>query len=159
MPAAVSPFPSGLAGEIVFQSDVEGRPKIFKLDLAAGRITRLTSNISFRDEGPRWPPDGTRSSFVSNRAHYEGPNPEQGTPDLDLYVMGANGANVRRLTRESSNEGDATWTPDGKSLIFSSDRDSRGDLYRLWIDDGRVERLTTHFVGRAIMPTVSPDGR
>jgi Tol biopolymer transport system component len=28
----------------------------------------------------------------------------------------------------------------------------------LWLADGRVERLTRHFVGRAIMPTVSPDG-
>jgi TolB protein len=159
LPAAVSPFPAGLSGELVFQSDIDGRPKIFKLDLASGRVTRLTDNPSYRDEGPRWSPDGSRISFVSNRAHYEGPSPEQGTPDMDVYVMDANGGNVRRLTREPSNEADATWAPDGRSLVVSSDRDSRGDLYRLWLADGRVERLTTHFVGRAIMPTVSPDGR
>jgi Tol biopolymer transport system component len=49
--------------------------------------------------------------------------------------------------------------PDMQSLIFSSERDSRSDLYRVWLKDRRVDRLTNHFVGRAIMPNVSPDGR
>ena len=49
--------------------------------------------------------------------------------------------------------------PDGQSLIFSSERDSRSDLYRVWLTDRRVDRLTHHFVGRAIMPNVSPDGK
>ena len=49
--------------------------------------------------------------------------------------------------------------PDGQSLIFSSERDSRSDLYRLWLKDRRIDRLTHHFVGRAIMPSVSADGK
>ena len=49
--------------------------------------------------------------------------------------------------------------PDGQSVIFSSERDSRSDLYRVWLTDRRVDRLTQHFVGRAIMPSVSPDGK
>ena len=44
-------------------------------------------------------------------------------------------------------------------MIFSSERDSRSDLYRVWLADRRVDRLTHHFVGRAIMPSVSPDGK
>ena len=63
------------------------------------------------------------------------------------------------MTSAAANETDPSWAPDGKSLVFTSDRDSRGDLYRVWLADGRVERLTRHFVGRAIMPSVSPDGR
>ena len=31
-------------------------------------------------------------------------------------------------------------------------------MYRVWLSDLRVERLTDHFEGRAIMPNVSPDG-
>ena len=42
--------------------------------------------------------------------------------------------------------------------MFSSDRASRGDLYRVRVADGHTDRLTTNFVGRAIMPAVSPDG-
>ena len=73
--------------------------------------------------------------------------------------MDADGGNVTRLTDSAANDHDPVWMPDGKSLIFSSDRESRRDLYRLWIADKRVDRLTQHTVGRAIMPSVSPDGR
>lgn len=158
LPEAVSPFPAGLSGTLVFQSDREGRTKIYTLDLATGRVGRLTSDVQYRDEHPRWSPDGSRILFRSNRAHY-GPSAESGSPDYDLYVMNATGGDVRRLTTDAANENEGTWMPDGRSIVYSSDRDSRGDLYRLWLDDGRVERLTRHFVGRAIMPAASPDGR
>ncbi len=152
LPAAVSPFPAGLRGTLVFQSDREGRPKIYTIDLASGRVTRLTAGADVRDENPRWSPDGTRIVFRSNRAHY-GPGADPGAPQFDLYLMNADGGGVRRLTTTSANEYEASWHPDGRSLVFTSDRDSRGDLYRLWLADGRVERLTRHFVGRAIMPS------
>ena len=157
VPATVSPFPSGLSGTLVFQSDRAGRPKLYTLDLAAGRVTALTTDPQYGDENPRWSPDGRQILFKSNRAHY-GASPETGQPDFDLYVMQADGSGVRRLTKAPANENEATWMPDGRSIVYSSDQDSRGDLYRLWLDDGRVERLTRHFVGRAIMPTASSDG-
>jgi Tol biopolymer transport system component len=158
LPEAAAPFPSGLSGTLVFQSDREGRPKIYSLDLATGKVTALTSGEAWRDENPRWSPDGTKIVFKSNRAHYSGNPPEQGNADYDLYTMNADGSDVRRLTTDAANEHDPSWAPDGKSIVYSSDKDSRGDLYRLWLADSRVERLTRHFVGRAIMPTVSPDG-
>jgi Tol biopolymer transport system component len=158
LPEAVKPFPSGLSGTLVFQSDREGRTKIYSLDLASGQVRPLTGGEAWRDENPRWSPDGTRIAFKSNRAHYSGNAAEQGAADYDLYTMNADGSDVRRLTTDPANEHDPSWAPDGQSIVYSSDKDSRGDLYRLWLADGRVERLTRHFVGRAIMPTVSPDG-
>ncbi len=89
-----------------------------------------------------------RISFVSSRGG-----------NFDLYVMDADGTNVTRLTDHPANDFDPIWMPDGQSMIFSSERDSRSDLYRLWLKDRRVDRLTHHFVGRAIMPNVSPDGK
>ena len=79
----------------------------------------------------------------------------------NLYLMDADGSNVVRLTNHDANDHDPTWLPDGRSMIFSSERDrgpGRNDLYRLWLDDGRVDRLTYYFEGYAIMPTVSPNG-
>ena len=148
----------GLSGTLVFQSDREGRPKIYTLDLAVGTCHGADDRSAVpATRIPRWSPDGRQILFKSNRAHY-GASPETGQPDFDLYVMQADGSGVRRLTKAPANENEATWMPDGRSIVFSSDQDSRGDLYRLWLDDGRVERLTRHFVGRAIMPTVSSDG-
>lgn len=156
VPQAVSPFPRGLSGALAFHSDLrtpdnpDARNHLFTIDLATGRVAQLTSGRNHHDQHPRWSPDGRRISFESTR---------QGGNQFDLYVMDANGANVTRVTDHPANDFDPIWTPDGQSLIFSSERDSRSDLYRVWLNDRRVDRLTNHFVGRAIMPNVSPDGR
>ena len=156
-PRSCSPIHGVTAGTLVFQSDVAGRPKIFTLDVATGLVRQLTQGAEWRDESPRWSPDGQWVAFTSNRAHY-GAQPETGTPDVDVYVMRADGTDVRRITTDPGNDYDPSWSPDGRALVFSSDRASRGDLYRVRVADGHTDRLTTNFVGRAIMPAVSPDG-
>ena len=154
VPATVTPFPSGLTGTLVFSSDLrgpdnpDGRNHIFTLDLATRKVTQLTSGRNHHDQHPKWSPDGRRISFVSSRGG-----------NFDLYVMNADGTSVTRVTDHPANDFDPIWMPDGQSLIFSSERDSRSDLYRVWLADRRVDRLTNHFVGRAIMPNVSPDGK
>lgn len=157
-PQTAQPFQPVTSGTLVFQSDVQGRPKIFSLDVATGQVGQLTTGADWRDESPRWSPDGRWVAFTSNRAHY-GPGAESGAPDLDVYVMRADGSQVRRVTTDPGNDHDPSWMPDGQSIVFSSDRASRGDLYRVFLADGRTDRLTSNFVGRAIMPAVSPDGR
>jgi Tol biopolymer transport system component len=158
MPRPAEPYRAVTTGTLVFQSDVAGRPKLFTVDLATGQVRQLTTGTDWRDESPRWSHDGQFIAFASNRAHY-GAAPEAGTPDLDIYVMRADGSEIRRITSDPGNDSDPSWLPDGQSLVFSSDRASRGDLFRVRVGDGHTERLTTNFVGRAIMPSVSPDGR
>jgi TolB protein len=149
--AIVTPF-HGLSGTLAFQSDLagpdnpQGRTHLH-LALATGSITASRSGAT-RDESPRWSPTARARLRVEPRRN-----------NYDLYVMDANGGNVVRVTDHPANDHDPAWMPDGQSLIFSSERDSRGDLYRVWLGDRRVERLTRNFVGRAIMPNVSPDGR
>jgi Tol biopolymer transport system component len=155
-PTAVSPFPRGLSGTIAFQSDARGqtnpngRVKIYTIDLASGRIAALTREGDWDDEQPRWSPDGQRIAFKSNRSG-----------SYNLYVMDADGRNLRRLTSHGGNDHDPSWLPDGASFVFTSDRDrghARFDLYRYWLADGSIERLTNSFEGFAFMPSVSPDG-
>jgi TolB protein len=152
LPAAVKT--TGLTGTLVFQSDLrapdnpDGRTHIFSIDLAGGAVRQLSSGGNHHDSNPRWSPDGRRIAFTSTRGG-----------NMDAYVMDANGTNVTRLTDHAANDRDPVWMPDGQSVIISSDRGSRDDLYRVWLADRRVDRLTNHIVGRAIMPSVSPDGR
>jgi TolB protein len=155
LPARMDPYPGGLRGTLVFQSDKPGpdnpaaRNHIFSIDLASGRVTQLTSGRNHHDSNPRWSPDGTRIAFKSTRVNGQ----------YDVFVMNADGTNVTRLTDHPAQDHDPVWMPDGQSVIISSTRESREDLYRVWLADRRVERLTHHVVGRAIMPSISPDGR
>ena len=84
-PAAAKPFPAGLSGTLVFQSDIrgpdnpDGRIHIFTLDLASGRVTQLTSGRNHHDSNPRWSPDGKRIAFKSTRVNGQ----------FDVFVMNA----------------------------------------------------------------------
>ena len=154
VPAGVAPFPAGLPGTLVFHSDLrgpdnpQGRSHIFTLDLAS-RLVAAT-HVGTQPSRPA-------SALVARRQAHRVQVVASG--NFDVYVMDADGRNVTRITDHPANDHDPMWMPDGQSLIFSSERDSRSDLYRVWLGDRRVDRLTHHFVGLAMMPNVSPDGK
>ena len=49
------------------------------------------------------------------------------------------------------------WTPDGRSIVFASDRAGSWDLWRVPATGGEPERLTAE-PGDELLPAVSPDG-
>jgi Tol biopolymer transport system component len=149
LPQPVTPFPRGLAGELLFQSDREGPTRLYVLDLATVAVRRVGSVGDWLDEEPRWSHDGRRIAFSSTRG-------QKG--NLDIFVMEADGSNVVRLTDHAAAEQGPVWAADDKSLFFTGERDGRGEIYRVWLADKRVERITSG-IDRAIMPAASPDGR
>lgn len=149
IPQAAQPFPKGLRGEILFQSDREGPTRLYVLDVATAAVRRVGGAGDWMDEEPSWSNDGRRIAFSSTRG-------QKG--NLDIFVMNADGTGVTRLTDHPAAEQDPAWAPDDKSLFFTGERDGRGEIYRVWIADRRVERITSG-INRAIMPAVSRDGR
>jgi TolB protein len=137
------------AGEILFQSDREGPTRLFILDVATKQQRRLGSAGGWLDEEPAWSHSGQRVAFSSTRG---------GANNLDIWVMDADGANPIRLTEHAAPEQDPAWAHDDKSVFFTGERDGRGEIYRVWLHDKRVERITAG-IDRAIMPATSPDGR
>jgi Tol biopolymer transport system component len=149
LPTPVVPFPRGLSGELLFQSDREGPTRLFVLDLATAAVRRVGSAGDWFDEEPAWSHDGRRIAFGSTRG-------QKG--NLDIFVMDADGRNVVRLTDHPAAEQDPVWAADDRSVFFTGERDGRGEIYRVWLADTRVERVTSGF-NRAIMPATSRDGR
>jgi TolB protein len=72
--------------------------------------------------------------------------------------MDADGSNIKRLIRSRSIDTEPTWSPDGKSIFFVSDRGGGPQIYKMNLDDDEAKRVT--FEGRYnVSPRLSPDGK
>ncbi len=75
----------------------------------------------------------------------------------ELYLIAADGTNVRRLTTHDANDRAPSWSPDGTRLAFQSNRNGRSDIFVLDLTTGSVQPLTTG-PDDSITPAWSPDG-
>lgn len=110
--------------------------EIYTVNLPDGVITQLTDN-QVDDEGDRagWSPDGRLFTFSSRR--------DGG--DLDIFVMSADGTNVRQVTGvggDDTDDDDSYWSPNGKYLSFQSSRDGDEEVYTARVDGSDVRQLT-----------------
>ena len=96
---------------------------------------------------PRWSPDGR--TIAASRLLPMG--------ELDIVLVDVDGAEPRALMSDRAKDVEPAWTPDGKRIVFRSDRDGVSNLYSVAIDGGAIVRLT-NVVGGAFAPDVSPDG-
>lgn len=63
-------------------------------------------------------------------------------PDYDIYTADVDGKNIKKLTNTPGYDAEATVSPDGKKIVFTSERDGDLDLYTMDIDGKNVKRLT-----------------
>ena len=138
----------GPGGEIVFQSRITGSDQIFRLAPGAADPVRLTTGGA-ADQYPRLSPDGDHVVFQSNRGL-----------DFDIYVMDADGGNLRNLTNLPGDDRFATWSPDGATVIWTrfDEASFSFDLFALPAAGGDPSvLLATPF--NELVPSISPDGR
>lgn len=81
---------------------------------------------------------------------------------MELFISDASGRNVRQLTRFGCASFAPAFTPDGKRIVFSSNRHDcdgrRFELYMINTDGSGLEQLT-NFGGFVSFPEFSPDGK
>ncbi len=79
-------------------------------------------------------------------------------PTFDIYTANADGTKLKRLTNSPSYDAEATISPDGKTILFTSTRDGDLDIYSMDINGKNVKRLTNTlgYDGGAFF---SPDGK
>ncbi|HWC64717.1 MAG TPA: winged helix-turn-helix domain-containing protein, partial [Thermoanaerobaculia bacterium] len=107
--------------------------RIETLDLASGARKPLTDPPPGNDGDwdPAYSPDGKSIAFV--RTLTDGVD--------DLWIVPAAGGVPRRLTFENRALTGADWTPDGKSLVFSSSRAGLFSLWRLPLSGGEPQLI------------------
>jgi hypothetical protein len=80
-------------------------------------------------------------------------------PNWDIYAFDKPGAAPRKLTDDPALDYNAVFPPDGRWVVFTSDRTGNTDLYALDLQDDRPPiRLTEHH-GLDDAASFSPDGR
>jgi TolB protein len=79
-------------------------------------------------------------------------------PQYDIVRLDVKSRDLVRLTSTPGYDAEATLSPDGRTILFTSDRDGDLDLYTMDLDGGNVRRLTTTpgYDGGAFF---SPDGK
>lgn len=117
-----------------------GTRDLYTVAVATGALTRLTHS------GQSWlgnftaaySPDGKTIAFSRSTDAFNN----------DIFLMRADGTHLRRLTRTRGTDGRQgeetmpTWSPDGHTIVFVSNRDDNWELYAIG-RDGRGERRLT----------------
>jgi TolB protein len=111
--AALSPNGKLLA----FVSTRAGHANIWLLDLKTGQLRNLTAGSS-GDFRPAWSPDGKWIVFSSDRASKKRKLTFGALHSTEIYVMQANGSNVRRITNLDGTAGSPAWSPDGTQIVY-----------------------------------------
>ena len=62
----------------------------------------------------------------------------------DIWIVGVDGGNARRITSTAAVESDPHLSPDGRSIAFTSNRKGAPSVYVVDIDGGTPQRLTFH---------------
>jgi Tol biopolymer transport system component len=78
--------------------------------------------------------------------------------DYDLYTSNPDGSDLRRLTTNPLYDAEATLSPDGQTIVFTSLRDGDIDVYTMSVDGSNLRRLTDE-LGYDGGPFFSHDGR
>jgi TolB protein len=110
--------------------------QIMESDLDGGNARQITDGKSVVWT-PRWSPDGKTIAFTSRDAGKE----------LHIYLMNADGSNVRQLTRTNPPDGQiqsSSWSPDGKHIAVQASSKERAHIYLVDAKSGDMVKLAEH---------------
>ncbi len=146
--------------------DYDETYEIFEVDIETGDYTALTNALGYDAEGA-YSPDGTQIVFASNRHAYAEALSEEDAARLqrdfsyfmEIYVMDADGSNLRRLTDAPGYDGGPFWSADGKKITWRrfSEDGARAEVFTMNAD-GTGERRITELGVLSWAPFFHPSG-
>ena len=102
---------------------------------------------------PQISPDGKSIAYVITKA-----DKAENRTDSDIWLVPLAGGEPRQLTASPKHDRHPRWSPDGKWIVFESNRGGAFQLYLIAADGGEARQLTT-ISTEANQPVWSPDGR
>jgi Tol biopolymer transport system component len=130
---------------IAFHSTRSGWSEVWVSDSDGSNAHQLTFLRAPMTGSPRWSPDSNRLVFDSNVAGR-----------FALYTISADGGKPRRLTTSEADDAVASWSRDGRSIYFGSDRSGEWQVWKMPANAGNAVAVTRH---GGYVAHDSPDGR
>ena len=132
--------------EITYMSYTKDQPRVFIMNLETGK-RELVGDFPNMTFAPRFSPDGQRVVM------------SLGTPDgsSSIFEMDLRTRQPRRLTQSSGIDTGPSYAPDGRQIVFESDREGTQQLYVMNADGSGVQRISSGD-GRYSTPVWSPRG-
>lgn len=154
--------------KLIFQSTREGHgcDQIYEMNID-GSGTRLVSTGKGRTTCAYFFRNGKRILYSSTHLVSPDcpPKPDYSRgyvwalyPGYDIFSAAPDGSDVKPLTDTTGYDAEATISPDGKKIVFTTTRSGDLDIYTMDTDGRNLKRLTTE-VGYDGGPFFSPDSK
>lgn len=134
--------------EVAFVRNDSGQSRIALLELDTREVSELAP-LDFVQQAndPDFDPSGRKIAYS---AFVEGGY-------QDIWVYDRDTGLHERITADRALDTSPEWSPDGRFLLFSSDRSAVANIYAYELETGRV-RQVTNVLGGAFEPALSHDG-
>jgi Tol biopolymer transport system component len=133
--------------KVVFASDRAGQVGLWEIDVGSSRLQQLTASHGHFVRGV-FSTVGRDGRLMYNELNHQ----------TDLYVMALKDDTEQRLTFHTRYNCAARFSPDGKRIVYHSDRTGDHEIWLLDLET-EVERQLTDNSASDIFPDWSPDGR
>jgi len=131
---------------VSFWSDRSGLPQILAANLDGTQVRTLTDFNGGAVGLASWSPEG--QSLVVDAV--------DGQNRTDLYIIGADGGPLRRLTNDDQRESNPEWSRDGRWIYYAAAASGRSEIWKIPAAGGTAVQLTMQ---GGIDPRESPDRR
>jgi len=117
--------------------------EIFTIATDRGETQRVTET-PWKEQDPRWAPNGKWIAFVSDRTGRE-----------EVFLSDELGKTVKQISDADCDKSNIVWAPDSKTLLYSG---SDHKLRRVDVDSGKTDVLVSSIANNIGNPQFSPDG-
>ena len=117
--------------------------QVYLYDSQGRKTVPLTELADCSNWAPAWSPDGEKIVFYSNCDNHQ----------RDIYIMNQNGSGRIRLTRSSAEDEFPAFSPDGRTITFTSTRNGRFQIFLMNVSGGNQGA-----VADGCSSAFSPDG-